>query len=204
VSCELLPSDAICHGSAIRAFTGDWLDSRKLRPALMCCWTLRSLSDIERMVLNDEADIGLIPLSSPAHRAGLFAVCTLTPVTFTAVAHIRFSNAKPSPQLRDQILSSKVVHAGIHTSPWWCSIGGYEQGGHFLFLRSTACDDFCPVPYIGFMPDAYVQRHVEAGDLCALVPETKQYSLEVCAITRTHTAGLRERGNFFLSHWMIA
>lgn len=56
--------------------------------------------------------------------------------------------------------------------------------------------------YIGFMPDNYVQRHVEAGDLCALVPETKKYSLEICTITRKYGRAKRARG-LLLKHWMI-
>jgi len=56
--------------------------------------------------------------------------------------------------------------------------------------------------YIGFMPDTYVQRYVEAGDLRTLVPEIKHYSLEICIITRTYGRVKRAR-ELFLEYSMV-
>ncbi|AFP29341.1 LysR family transcriptional regulator [Marinobacter sp. BSs20148] len=198
---RIIASDAICMdpqsglSPAIARFT-------EAAPSVNVLLDVRPLSDIERMVLNDEADIGLIPyhrqLTGLDYRRLYADACHL----YCSRTHPLF-NAKPSPQLRDQILSSKVVHAGIHTSP--------EVGAQLADMNKAAISYFYEArlamilsgAYIGFMPDAFVQRHVEAGDLCALVPETKQYSLEVCAITRTYGRAKRARELFF-EHWMIA
>lgn len=51
------------------------------------------------------------------------------------------------------------------------------------------------------MPDTYVQRYVEAGDLRALVPETGHYSLEVCTITRKYGKANRARECFLSVGW---
>ena len=198
---RIIASDAICMdpqsglSPAIARFS-------EAAPSVNVLLDVRPLSDIERMVLNDEADIGLIPyhrqLTGLDYRRLYTDACHL----YCSRTHPLF-NAKPSPQLRDQILSSKVVHAGIHTSP--------EVGAQLADMNKAAISYFYEArlamilsgAYIGFMPDAFVQRHVEAGDLCALVPETKQYSLEVCAITRTYGRAKRARELFF-EHWMIA
>lgn len=110
-------------------------------------------------------------------------------------------HAKPSPQLLDQVLSSKVVHAGIHTSP--------EVGAQLADMNKAAISYFYEArlamilsgAYIGFMPDAYVQRYVDEGDLRALVPQTKHYSLEICTITRTYGRAKRAR-ELFGEHWV--
>ncbi|AKO51323.1 LysR family transcriptional regulator [Marinobacter psychrophilus] len=198
---RIIASDAICMdpqsglSPAIARFS-------EAAPSVNVLLDVRPLSDIERMVLNDEADIGLIPyhrrLTGLDYRRLYADACHL----YCSRTHPLF-NAKPSPQLRDQVLSSKVVHAGIHTSP--------EVGAQLADMNKAAISYFYEArlamilsgAYIGFMPDAYVQRHVEAGDLCALVPETKQYSLDVCAITRTYGRAKSARELFF-EHWTIA
>lgn len=77
---------------------------------------VKSLSDIERMVLNDGADIGLIPyhrqLTGLDYRPLYADDCHL----YCSRTHPLF-NAKASPQLSGEILSSKVVHAEVTPAP---------------------------------------------------------------------------------------
>ncbi|MBZ2168139.1 LysR family transcriptional regulator [Marinobacter sp. F4216] len=158
---------------------------------------VKALSDIERMVLNDEADIGLIPF----HRE-------LTGLEYTQLYadhfHLYCSRAHPlydtlpEELSLEAVLASKVVHAGIHTSP--------EVGAQLADMNKAAISYFYEArlamilsgAYIGFMPDTYVEPYVAAGELRALVPEIKQYSLGVAAITRTHGRTNRAR-ELFLS-----
>ena len=197
---RIIASDTICMdpqsglSEAIAQFS-------QAAPGVNVLLDVKSLSDIERMVLNDEADIGLIPyhrqLTGLDYRPLYADDCHL----YCSRTHPLF-NAKASPQLLDEILSSKVVHAGIHTSP--------EVGAQLADMNKAAISYFYEArlamilsgAYIGFMPDTYVQRYVEAGDLCALVPETKQYSLEVCTITRTYGRAKRAR-ELFLEYSVV-
>jgi DNA-binding transcriptional LysR family regulator len=196
---RIIASDAICMDSqsglsaAIAQFS-------QAAPHVNVLLDVRSLSDIERMVLRDEADIGLIPyhrqLTGLNYRRLYADECHL----YCSRTHPLF-NAKASPKLLDEIFSSKVVHPGIHTSP--------EVGAQLADMNKAAISYFYEArltmilsgAYIGFMPDTYVQRYVEAGDLQTLVPETKHYSLEVCTITRTYGRAKRAR-DLFLEHWM--
>lgn len=195
---RVIASDTICMdpqsglSEAIARFS-------KAAPDVNVLLDVKSLSDIERMVLNDEADIGLIPqhrqLSGLDYRPLYVDDCHL----YCSRTHPLY-NAKSSPQLLDQILSSKVVHAGIHTSP--------EVGAQLADMNKAAISYFYEArlamilsgAYVGFMPDAYVQRYVDEGDLRALVPEAKHYSLEICTITRTYGRTKRAR-ELFLEHW---
>ena len=195
---RVIASDTICMdpqsglSEAIARFS-------KAAPDVNVLLDVKSLSDIERMVLNDEADIGLIPqhrqLSGLDYRPLYVDDCHL----YCSRTHPLY-NTKSSPQLLDRILSSKVVHAGIHTSP--------EVGAQLADMNKAAISYFYEArlamilsgAYIGFMPDAYVQRYVDEGDLRALVPEAKHYSLEICTITRTYGRTKRAR-ELFLEHW---
>ncbi|MFT7339339.1 MAG: DNA-binding transcriptional LysR family regulator [Marinobacter maritimus] len=195
---RVIASDTICMdpqsglSEAIARFS-------KAAPDVNVLLDVKSLSDIERMVLNDEADIGLIPqhrqLSGLDYRSLYVDDCHL----YCSRTHPLY-NAKSSPQLLGQVLTSKVVHAGIHTSP--------EVGAQLTDMNKAAISYFYEArlamilsgAYIGFMPDAYVQRYVEEGDLRALVPESKHYSLEICTITRTYGRTKRAR-ELFLEHW---
>ncbi|WP_417514619.1 LysR family transcriptional regulator [Marinobacter sp.] len=197
---RIIASDTICMdpqsglSEAIARFS-------KAAPDVNVLLDVRSLSDIERMVLNDEADIGLIPqhrqLSGLDYRPLYVDDCHL----YCSRTHPLY-NADPSPRLLDQILSSKVVHAGIHTSP--------EVGAQLADMNKAAISYFYEArlamilsgAYIGFMPDAYVQRYVDEGGLRALVPEIKKYSLEICTITRTYGRAKRAR-ELFLEHWTV-
>lgn len=191
---HIIASDTICMDpqsrlpEAIAQFS-------EAAPDVNVLLDVKALNDIERLILNDEADIGLIPyhrrLSGLDYSTLYVDDCHL----YCSRTHPLY-DAKPSPKLHEQVLSSKVVHAGIHTSP--------EVGAQLFDMNKAAISYFYEArlamilsgAYIGFMPDAYVERYVNAGDLRALVPETRRYSLEVSAITRTHGRANRARQLF--------
>lgn len=191
---RVIASDAVCMEpqsrlpEAIASFSA-------AAPEVNVLLDVKALNDIERMVLNGEADIGLIPFHrqlSGLNYATLYAdhfhlYCSRTHPLYDAV---------PSTDLRDKVLASKVVHAGIHTSP--------EVGSQLADMNKAAISYFYEArlamilsgAYIGFMPDTYVENQVANGELKALIPETKHYSLEIAAITRTHGRGNRARDLF--------
>lgn len=194
---RVIASDAICMDpqarlpEAIAEFTA-------AAPEVNVLLDVKALNDIERMVLNDEADIGLIPF----HRqlSGL----NYAPL-YADQFHLYCSRAHPlydspnSDALLEQVLAAKVVHAGIHTSP--------EVGSQLADMNKAAISYFYEArlamilsgAYIGFMPDAFVQQQVASGELRALVPETKHYALEIVAITRAHGKANRARALFLES-----
>jgi len=92
------------------------------------------------MVLNDEADISLNSLIIASSRGWIIAVCTLTPVPLCSRTH-PLSTQSHRHSYGDQILSSRLFTAGFTPAPWvGAQLADMKQGGHFLFIRSTACD----------------------------------------------------------------
>ncbi|BES71365.1 LysR family transcriptional regulator [Marinobacter nanhaiticus D15-8W] len=191
---RIIASDAICMDPKLK-LSDTIARFTEAAPDVNVLLDVKALNDIERMILNDEADIGFIPchrqLSGLDYRTLYLDPCHL----YCGRAHPLF-DAKPSTTLLAQVLTSKVVHAGIHTSP--------EVGSQLSDMNKAAISYFYEArlamilsgAYIGFMPDSYVERHVEAGELRALVAESKHYALEVVAITRTHGRANRARDLF--------
>ncbi|TBW55698.1 LysR family transcriptional regulator [Marinobacter halodurans] len=191
---RVIASDAVCIDPQLRLpetiarFSG-------IAPDVNVLLDVKALNDIERMVLNDEADIGFIPLhrqlSGLDYQALYVDQCHL----YCSRSHPLF-NAEPSRDLLDKVLASKVVHAGIHTNP--------EVGAQLADMNKAAISYFYEArlamilsgAYIGFMPDSYVERQVADGELKALVPDTRHYALEVTAITRAHGRANRARDLF--------
>lgn len=191
---RVIASDAICMdpNSRLPEAIARFSDAA---PDVNVLLDVKALNDIERMVLNDEADIGFIPLHRQLSGLDYSTLYVDQCHLYCSRAHPLF-DVKNSPQLLDRVLASKVVHAGIHTSP--------EVGAQLADMNKAAISYFYEArlamilsgAYIGFMPDSYVERQVDAGDLRTLVPETKHYALEVTAITRTHGRANRARDLF--------
>ncbi len=160
---------------------------------------VKALTDIERMVLNDEADIGFIPF----HRQ--FEGLDYSPL-YSDECHLYCSRQHPlyaasqdeeiDPGFEARVLASKVVHAGVQTSP--------EVGEQLADMNKSAISYFYEArlamilsgAYTGFMPDKYVADYVAANELKALIPTVKNYQLGVAAITRSHGKSNRARELF--------
>lgn len=191
---RIIASDAICMDPQSR-LPETIARFAEAAPDVNVLLDVKALNDIERMILNDDADIGFVPchrhLTGLDYRTLYADQCHL----YCSRTHPLFE-AGTSRGLLDRVLSSKVVHAGIHTSP--------EVGAQLADMNKAAISYFYEArlamilsgAYIGFMPDSYVERLVADGDLRALVPDTKHYALEVTSITRSHGRANRARDLF--------
>lgn len=167
----------------------------KEAPEVKVLLDVKALTDIERMVLNDEADIGFIPYHRQfegLHYSPLYSDhCHL----YCSHQHPLF-DAEETPPPLEPVRKAKVVHGGVQTSP--------EVGEQLADMNKGAISYFYEArlamilsgAYIGFMPDKYVAHLVDAGALRVLVPEHKHYELGVAAITRSHGRSNRARELF--------
>ena len=191
---KIIASDTVCMDpqsaipEAIARFSAEAPDVKLLLD-------VKAMADIERMVLNDEADIGFIPF----HRR--FDGLSYTPL-YKDDCHLYCSSRHPLFEVADdadieqRVQQSKVVHAGVQTSP--------EVGEQLAGMDKAAVSYFYEArmamilsgAYIGFMPDKYVCEYVISGTFKALMPETKHYSLGIAAITRSHGRSNRSRELF--------
>ncbi|HEY5718589.1 MAG TPA: LysR family transcriptional regulator [Motiliproteus sp.] len=188
---KVIASDTICMDPQARIPEAIARFSMEA-PHVKVLLDVKALTDIERMVLNDEADVGFIPYHRqfeglsyhPLYSDGCHLYCSRQHPLF---------DAPESAELLPQVLRCKVVHAGVQTS---ATVGeqladmnkaaiSYFYEARLAMIMSGA--------YVGFMPDNYVQEYVNQGELRALVPEVKHYELGVAAITRSHGKSHRAR-----------
>jgi len=156
---------------------------------------VKGLSDIERMILGDDADIGFIPCHRRIGGLDYSPLYTESCHLYCSAKHPLFSQTltDASSLITDAV---KVVHAGIHTNP--------EVGEQMAGLNKAAISYFYEArlsmilsgAYIGFMPDSFVQAYVETGELKALIPELKSYHLGVAAVVRAQGKNNRGRDLF--------
>lgn len=181
---RIIASDTVCLD--VRAMIPEVISEfSKRAPDVKVLLDIKAMTEIERMVINDEADIGYIPFHrqvdgleySPLYADESHLYCSKNHPLF------EMSNVDDIVQLLQQ---SKVVHAGVQTSS--------EVGEQLAGMNKAAISYFYEArlamilsgAYIGFMPDGYVQEYVSAGKLKPLAPQIKNYSLGVAAITRSH------------------
>lgn len=141
------------------------------------------MTEIERMVMSEEADIGFIPY----HRSldGLEYQHIYSDHCF-----LYCSRDNPLYDLREDELSDEiidgfpVVYAGMKTQE---NINGHLAN---MNLKATAYNYesrlalLLSSKFIGFLPENYAQPYVESGELKAIAPDRRFYTLEIMAITK--------------------
>ncbi len=152
-------------------------------PGVQISNDVASMAEIERMVLNDMADIGFIP----CHRRlegldyiDLFSdICRLYISTNHSVAQL------PEEELTDELVNTlPMVHAGLkpHEAVDELMTGlnlsakAYFYEGRLAMILSGQ--------YIGFLPEHYAQEYVDSGQIVSLTPESRYYHLGMAAISK--------------------
>ncbi len=152
------------------------------------------MNEIERMVLREEADIGIVPY----HRdiEGL----VYAPL-YEERCHLYCSHHHPLAGLDEADVTAAldaypVAHAGIEVSD--------EVGRQFAGLRKAATAYHYETrlalilsgSYLGFLPDEFAAPWVARNELRRLLPEQRSYALGVAAITKAHARQKRARALF--------
>lgn len=191
---KIIASDTVCLDTEAKLAEAIAKFSQEA-PEVNVLLDVRALTEIERMILNDEADIGFVPFHrqfegmdySPLYYDRCHLYCSHNHPLFDAVEDASFEQ---------QVLASKVVHAGVQTSA--------EVGEQLADMNKSAIAYFYEArlamilsgAYIGFMPDKYVQPYVDSGQLRRLLPKQKGYELGLAAVTRSHRKSSRARELF--------
>ncbi len=140
-----------------------------------------SMAEIERMVLNDRADVGFIP----CHRKleGLDYIDLFSDACRLYISSKHPVAALPEDELTDDLVNSlPLVHAGLkpHESVDELMTGlnrvaeAYFYEGRLAMILSGK--------FIGFLPEGYAQSYVDDGLIQALTPEERYYVLPMTAI----------------------
>ena len=151
-------------------------------PEVSITTNVASMSNIERMILNDEADIGFIPY----HRKldGLDYVHLYSDDCYLYCGKHHPLATLSAAEQAEQADIYPATHAGLKPHE-----AVSEQISH---MNLTAISYFYDSrlalilsgQYIGFLPEQYAQPYVEKGDIVAVAPASKSYTLGVAVICK--------------------
>ncbi|WP_428772234.1 LysR family transcriptional regulator [Vibrio sp.] len=153
------------------------------------------MTEIERMVMQEEADIGFIPF----HRAleGLEYEHIYTDICYLYASRDNPLASLTEEELTDEIIDGfPVVYAGMKTQ---------ERINHHLAnmnLKATAYNYESRMAlllssrFIGYLPEHYAKPYVASGDLVAIAPSRRYFHLEIMAITKKTNAINKVRSLF--------
>lgn len=141
------------------------------------------MTEIERKVLQEEADIGFIPF----HREleGLEYEHIYTDICYLYASSDNPLAQMPQKELNDDIINAfPVVYAGIKSQELLnaqlpkmnLKATAYNYESRLALILSSK--------FIGYLPENYAQSYVDSGQLIAITPATQYYHLEIMAITK--------------------
>ena len=153
------------------------------------------MNEIERMVLQEEADVGLVPHHREVEGLDYAPLYSETCYLYCAVGHPLAALADPDA-VTAALPDHPVVHAGIPVNEavsrelagLRLAATAYYYEARLALILSAA--------YIGYLPDEFASPWVARGQLHCLLPATRHYRLGVAAITKTHARDDRARTLF--------
>lgn len=153
------------------------------------------MSEIERMVMQEEADIGFIPFHRELEGLEYQHI-------YTDVCYLYASKHNPLAKLTDQELTDEIIdgfpvaYAGMktqeringHLANMNIKATAYNYESRMALLLSSR--------FIGYLPELYAKPYVERGELVAIAPQRRSFQLEIMAITKKTNALNKVRSLF--------
>ncbi|QLE96670.1 LysR family transcriptional regulator [Neptunomonas phycophila] len=165
------------------------------------CMSVEQMASMECQVLNDELDIAFIPYHRKLEGLNYIHLfrddCYLYASTVKGLENPLCS--LPDIQLTDELINqAPLVHAGLkpheeiyhQLSEMHLAGISYHYESRIAMLLSGR--------YIGFLPQNVAQPYVEKGDLKAIAPDRKHFSLGAAVISKKTAQANRAR-DLFLS-----
>lgn len=140
------------------------------------------MADIERMVLNDEADIGFIPYHRQLDGLNYIPLYQDTCYLYCHPSH-PLVELTPEEQA-EQINQFPTTHAGVKPHEGISAQINEMNLSAVSYFYDTRLALILSGQYIGFLPDFYAQAHLDKAELVAVLPEQRNYDLGVAVISR--------------------
>ncbi|MFM2480468.1 LysR family transcriptional regulator [Celerinatantimonas sp. YJH-8] len=152
-------------------------------PQIQLRTDVSSMAEIERRVLNDEADIGFIPYHRQLEGLNYLQLYSDLCYLYCSCDH-ELARRAPETICDDEINQAAAAHAGLKPHQ--------QVNQQLVDLNLAATAYFYDVRlslilsghYIGFLPEYYAREYVEKGLLKAIMPERRFYKLGVAAVSR--------------------
>ncbi|WP_375057422.1 LysR family transcriptional regulator [Zobellella sp. DQSA1] len=143
------------------------------------------MGEIERRVLNEDADIGFIHYHRDLEGLEYHHLYKVRCFLYCSDRHPLFY-AEDDGFIGEHLGDYKLIHPGIYTNPEASAqLTGMRLAGRAYHYEPRAAL-ILSGQYIGFLPESFARRWVESGRLKALLPAHKNHELGISAITRSH------------------
>jgi len=140
------------------------------------------MADIERMVLNDEADIGFIPYHRKLDGLNYIPLYQDTCYLYCHASHPLVAMAVEEQE--QEVNLFPTTHAGVKPHDGISAQINEMNLSAVSYFYDTRLALILSAQYIGFLPEFYAQNHVESGELVKILPEQRNYDLGVAVVSR--------------------
>lgn len=139
-----------------------------------------AMAQIERTILNDEADVGLIPY----HRKldGLSYIHLYSDDCYVYVAKDHPLAAMTEQEQADAVDSYPASHAGLKPHEGVSEQISNMNLSAISYFYDTRLALILSGRYIGFLPENYAAEHVARGDIVAVATNQRSYTLGMAVI----------------------
>ena len=154
------------------------------------------LGEIERRVINGDADVGFIPHHRDLEGLDFLLMYSDISLLYCGDKHPLFH--EPDEQRVSDILQGcKLVHAGIQTNSEASKQMAEMNKAAEAYYYETRATMILSGVYVGFLPELFAQQWVDRGRMRALLPQQKYYQLQIAAISR-RTGQLNKPRDLFM------
>jgi len=163
-------------------------------PEVSVALNTSSMTNIERMVLNDEADIGFIPYHRKLdglsyvhlYSDDCYLYCGKDHPLANMLAEDQEAQADEYPATHaglkpHEAVSEQISHMNL------TAISYFYDSRLALILSNK---------YIGFLPEQYAQPYIDRGDIFVVAPDERSYTLGVAVICKKTTQPNKPRELF--------
>ncbi|GGC04572.1 LysR family transcriptional regulator [Marinobacterium zhoushanense] len=167
----------------------------ELAPGVYITVDVASMSEIEQMVINEEAEVGFIPLHRQIEGLEYIPLFSDNCYLYCHRSHPLFAVA--DSEISDELIDGHpFVQAGLKPHKDAASLIEQMELRATAYYYETRLALIRSGRYIGFLPEHYVANVVEPGELRALRPERNIYRLELGAIVRKSARANKARDLF--------
>lgn len=154
------------------------------------------MSDIERMILNGEVDVGFIPYHRQLDGLIYHPLYEETCYLYCSDRHPLFAE-RDDAVIREQLQNTRSVQAGIQSNPEVAmQMVGLAKTGVAYYYETRAVMILSGA-FVGFLPEHYAEKWLHGGRMRKLLPDERSYRLGIAAIT--HQFGrLNKPRDFFM------
>jgi len=141
------------------------------------------LGEIERRVINGDADVGFIPHHRDLEGLDFLLMYQDKSLLYCGDKHPLF-NESDEQVIDDTLKQCKLVHAGVQTNPEASMQMTEMNKAAEAYYYETRATMIMSGVYVGFLTEKFAQQWVDRGRMRALLPQTRCYQLQIAAISR--------------------